>query len=745
MDLKLDQALMLAKKKLKDGSAEEAKHIYQDILAKFPANEKAKRGIKPLLGNATGKALKVQNPSQSQLQILINLYSRGQLQQASNQANSLLNQFPHSVALNNICGAIHTGLKQYGAAINNYKQALKIKPNYAEAHYNMGAALMGKGDPDAAIISYKKALKIKPDYAESHNNIGAVLMGKGDPDAAIVSYKKALIIKPDYTESHNNMGNALMDKGDPDAAIVSYKKALKIKPDYAEAYNNMGNALKEKEDPDAAIKSYKKALQIKPDYAVSYYNIGAVLMGKGEPDAAIVSYKKALKIKPDYAEAHYNIGAALKDKGDPDAAIVSYKKALKIKPEYAEACNNMGNALMDKGHLDAAIVSYKKAVQIKPDYAESYKNMGAALMDKGNPDAAINSYKKALAIRPDYADTHRNLSNITIYKTENSHFLEMQKLYQDKTLNDAARCNLSFALAKAHEDLGESKKAFSCFSAGNALRKKMLGYTIDQDQNLFTNLRKAQPSILKHALKYIANDSGPVPVFILGMPRSGTTLVEQIISSHSGVTAAGELKDIGHFGELLAQGVTQATTEAVSEFRQNYLSELIKRSDGNSLITDKLPQNFRYIPLICSAFPEAKIIHVQRDAAATCWSNYKHYFPANGLGYCYGLKDVTAYYALYSDFMQFLQTSYGDRMYHLNYEKLTTDQDVESRNLIQYLELEWENACLSPQANKRSVRTASQQQVRKKIYKGSSQQWRKYEPLLNGAFDELMDFKERSR
>jgi hypothetical protein len=273
----------------------------------------------------------------------------------------------------------------------------------------------------------------------------------------------------------------------------------------------------------------------------------------------------------------------------------------------------------------------------------------------------------------------------------------------------------------------------------------MLGYTIDQDQNLFTNLRKAQPSILKHALKYIANDSGPVPVFILGMPRSGTTLVEQIISSHSGVTAAGELKDIGHFGGLLAQGVTQATTETVSEFRQNYLSELIKRSDGNSLITDKLPQNFRYIPLICSAFPEAKIIHVQRDAAATCWSNYKHYFPANGLGYCYGLKDVTAYYALYSDFMQFLQTSYGDRIYHLNYEKLTTDQDVESRNLIQYLELEWENACLSPQANKRSVRTASQQQVRKKIYKGSSQQWRKYEPLLNGAFDELMDFKERSR
>ena len=207
----------------------------------------------------------------------------------------------------------------------------------------------------------------------------------------------------------------------------------------------------------------------------------------------------------------------------------------------------MGYALNEKGDQEAAIKSYKKALKIKPDYAEAYNNMGAALMDKGNPDAAIKSYKKALAIRPDYADTHRNLSKITIYTSENSHFLEMQSLHQDKTLNDAARCNLSFALAKAHEDLGESKKAFSYFAEGNALRKKMLGYTIDQDHNLFTSLRKAQPSILKHALKRIANDSGPVPVFILGMPRSGTTLVEQIISCHSDVTAAGELKDIGRF------------------------------------------------------------------------------------------------------------------------------------------------------------------------------------------------------
>ena len=190
----------------------------------------------------------------------------------------------------------------------------------------------------------------------------------------------------------------------------------------------------------------------------------------------------------------------------------------------------------------------------------------------------------------------------------------------------------------------------------------------------------------------------------------------------------------------MAQGANEATPRTITEFRKNYLREIIKRSNGNRLVTDKLPQNFKYIALICSAFPEAKIVHVRRDAAATCWSNYKHYFPENGLGYCYDLDDVTAYFLLDSELMQFFQNFYGDRIYNLNYEKLTADQSVESKALIQYLGLEWENSCLSPQENKRAVRTASQQQVRQKIYQGSSQQWRKYELFLNGAFDGLAAF-----
>ena len=164
---------------------------------------------------------------------------------------------------------------------------------------------------------------------------------------------------------------------------------------------------------------------------------------------------------------------------------------------------------------------------------------------------------------------------------------------------------------------------------------------------------------------------------------------------------------------------------------------LSKVSHGMIIVTDKTPQNFLFLPLICATFPEAKIVHVKRDPAATCWSNYKHYFVSKNLGYCYDLQDVVEYYNLYNHLMTIWQSEYGDRIYNLNYENLTTDQEKETRELIKHLNLDWEEACLSPHQNKRSVRTASQKQVRQKVYKGSSEVWRKYEPYLNGAFDSL--------
>jgi len=276
-----------------------------------------------------------QDPPSEQLQSIINLYTEGQLQQALSESSQMLEKFPNSVILYNITGASNAALMQFDAAIDSYKQALKIKPNYAEAYYNMGVALKDKGNPEAAIDSYKQALKIKPDYAAAYNNMGNVLKDKGGLDAAIDSYKQALKIKPDYAAAYNNMGNALKDKGDLEEAIDSYKQALKIKPDYAEAYYNIGNVLKDKGDLDVAIDSYKQSLKIKPDYAEAYYNMGNVLNDKGDLDAAIDSYKQALKIKPDYAEAYYNLSLLYLLRGNLDEGFKCYEWRLKIKERLA--------------------------------------------------------------------------------------------------------------------------------------------------------------------------------------------------------------------------------------------------------------------------------------------------------------------------------------------------------------------------------------------------------------------------
>ena len=230
----------------------------------------------------------------------------------------------------------------------------------------------------------------------------------------------------------------------------------------------------------------------------------------------------------------------------------------------------------------------------------------------------------------------------------------------------------------------------------------------------------------------------PLPIFIVGMPRSGTTLVEQIVSSHLQVSGAGELSFATQFGAAIATGFFEANEAALLDFHHKYLTKLKSFSNGNLFVTDKMPQNFLYIGLLAAVFPEAKIVHVKRNPAAVCWGNYKKYFTSKSIGYCYGLDDVVTYYSLYQNLLELWKTKLPNRIYNLDYERLTTNQGDETKKLIQHLGLDWDENCLSPQNNTRSVATASNLQVRQKVYQGSSEQWRKYQPFLNGAFDGLL-------
>jgi tetratricopeptide (TPR) repeat protein len=476
-----------------------------------------------------------------------------------------------------------------------------------------------------------------------------------------------------------------------------------------------------------------------PKHPFAWKVLVAVLIQMGKKSESLVVCQKNVQLNPQDAEALNNLGVLLQEvQGRLKEAEESYKKAITLKPNYAECYYNLGNTLKKQGRLDEAETNYKKAIALKPDYAECHNNLGDTLQARGKLDEAETNYKKAIALKPDYAEAHRHLTILKKFDIQDEQYSKMQELYLDKNISEDQRCHINFGLAKACEDLGDIEKAFQHYREGNELRKKLLNYNINQDIKLFRQIKYTYPQIKQNSVKADKLLKNLIPIFIVGLPRSGTTLVEQIISSHPKVTGAGELNFAAQFGSMIAQGLSDLNPNSLINFRERYLSKLQSVSKGNLIVTDKMPQNFRYIGLLAAAFPEAKIVHVKRNPAAVCWANYKQYFVVKDIGYCYAIDDLISYHKLYENLMVFWTNSLSKKIYNLDYEKLTVNQESETRQLIDYLELDWDEKCLSPQNNKRNVATASNVQIRKKVYRGSSEQWKKYQPFLNGAFDSLL-------
>ena len=518
------------------------------------------------------------------------------------------------------------------------------------------------------------------------------------------------------------------------------EKAQEITKNYPETFivwNILGVAAARTQRLDQAVDAFQRATFIKPDYSEGYYNMGNALKDQGNLEEAVVAYKKAISFNSNYPAAFYNMGTAFKNQDKLEDAVKAFKKAIMLKPDYVEAHNNLGNVFQEQGSYKEAINSYKEAISIKQGYAKAYKNMAYALGEQGQSDEAIGLFEKALSLEPNYAEVHRQLSLLIKYKPNNPQMELVSQLLENPGLEDADRCHLNYAFAKMNEDLGNLRSAFENYVAGGVIRRKLMVYDQKQDELLFKKIKTALPKLKQIDFNSHNEPKNLTPIFILGMPRSGTTLVEQIISAHSEVNGAGELKFLGQLGGTIGLGKKAASQKELLQVRESYLEKLNKLSSGKKIVTDKMPQNFLYLGLISIIFPEAKIIHVKRDPAATCWSNFKHYFSADGLEYSYILKDTVRYFKLYQDLMDFWHENLDIEIYDLNYDNLTNEQEIETKNLVNFLDIGWEDACLSPHSNKRSVRTASQLQVRKKVYTGSSDVWRKFEPYLDGIFDEL--------
>jgi len=532
---------------------------------------------------------------------------------------------------------------------------------------------------------------------------------------------------------------ALYSNGQFQEAIDKIKALNEKYPNVPLLFNLIGACYKELGQLEGAAKMFEAAVSIKPDYAEAHFNLGAILKALDQDTAAVESYKKAIAIMPNYPDAHNNLGNILKDLGQLEAAIESLEWAVAYNYDFAEAHNNLGNALNEYGRVESAIKNYKKAIALKPDYAKAYFNLAIAYKDLGNKEAYLETIEKTVNIKPDWGDAHLHLSRVKNYKKNDPQLAEMHSFLARNDLSIIDRLGFNFALAHAYEKLENHDEQFKFLNEANRLRKKEANYFFDKDQRLFARIKesfKSPPSVVK---KSSCKPTSIRPIFIVGMPRSGTSLVHQIIDSHHEVYGAGELNKLNKFVVPILKEYNEEDNNSFSEkdlrsIREQYLDSLSNLNVSENIIIDKMPLNFRHIGFILSAFPEAKIIHMNRDPMATCWSIYKYYF--NGNSYSYNQDDLAGYYGLYKDLMGFWHQLFPNKIYDACYEDLTTDQEAETRKLLKYCDLDWDESCLNFHANKRAVKTTSALQVKQKIYQGSSEVWKKYEeylqPLIKG-------------
>ena len=619
-------------------------------------------------------------------------------------------------------GELQTAEKLYTAII-------KAQPEHPYANHNMGVLTVSFGKELEALPFFETALQSSITVEQFFLSYIDALIGLNRKKAA-----KSVLLQAKYNGLKGGAFDALEKR-----LYDTQKNVIGVVQNGDPPQNQLQPLidLYNQGQSQKVLNKSKILLQSFPNSLFLYNIQGASHAELKQFEIAIANYQQALNINSDVAGIHFNIGNAHDQLKEETAAIMSYEQAIKIKPQYAEAYYNLGVLHKKNNDIEAALRSYELAIEIKPDYTEAYNNMGNLLRDIGKFTEAQKSLEQAIWLNPESAQAYFTLSTVKRFRSGDKQVSEMERFCEVEEIMDDERCLLCFALGKAYEDLNNLTKSFDFLRRGNILRKKLLRYEIGKDIALFKSLKNSQISIMKNSLKISEVVLATKPIFIVGMPRSGTTLIEQIVSCHPAVTGAGELSFVEEFGINLATGISRGSKIEIENFRKRYLLKLKSRSKGKAFVVDKLPHNFLYIGLICSAFPEAKIIHVKRDPAATCWSNYKNYFESEGLGYCYDLGDLVSYYSLYQDLMKVWTEVYGNHIYHLNYDTLTLNQEKESRRLVKYLELDWQTEFLFPELNKRSVSTVSGLQVRRKVYQKSSQQWRKFLPFIGQKLDQF--------
>jgi tetratricopeptide (TPR) repeat protein len=601
---------------------------------------------------------------------------------------------------------------------------------------------------------YRAILASHREHFDSLVHLGLICLQEGRLDEAEALFREALDRNPNFADAHANLANALLAMSRLEDAVASYDRALALNPSHAEANFGLASALRASHRHEDAIAAYEKALAIDPDYAEANYGTATTLQALNRHDQAIPFYERALAIDPSYAEANHGLATALQALNRDQEAILFYERALVIDPNYAQATHGLATALQALNRHDEAIRFYT-AVAVERGHGMAYNHLGIALEEVGRLDEARLAFEEAIALEPTRAEFYFNLFGTQKTSPGDPPLAALEDLAQHvKKLSEEDQIHIHFALGKALGDVGEPQRSFHHYLEGNALKRRQAVYDEAAALRMFDRTRAVFTADLMRS-KRGQGDPSQVPVFILGMPRSGSSLVEQVLASHPKVFGGGERLDLrdalNSFGEAseislpFPERFLVATGEELRRLGADYLNRLkaaLPVSPGGwQRITDKLPANFRLAGLIHLALPNARIIHTCRDPVDTCLSCFSILFQGDQ-PFTYELGELGRHYRAYNSLMEHWRHVLPEGvMLDVQYEELVADFERQARRIIAHCGLEWDDACLAYDKTARPVKTASAAQIRQPIYGSSVGRWRPdadvLQPLLDGLGPDL--------
>jgi tetratricopeptide (TPR) repeat protein len=718
----MHHTLTLGLRHHQQGRLDEADRLYQSVLAQQPGDPDALH----LVG--------------------VVALQKGDYRRAADQIGQAIARNPGSAAYHANLGEALRSLGQLDRAADCCRTALRLEPRSPEAANCLGLVLLAQGKKEEAVAQFREALRLKPDYAIACSNLGNALRLSGDIDGAVAYFRRATEIDPELAGAHSNLGQLLLDRHQPHEALTHLRTAVRLCPTLAEARNNLGNALRDTGRLAEARQSYAEALRINPGLAMTYNNMGQALQEENALDDARAWYQRALELQPGVARFHTNLASLLAGSDKYDEALAVYRRALELDPTYAEAHCGLGEVRHEQGQFEEAQAHYREALRHKPDLPAAHCALGTVREELGDFADAEHCWRTALRYDPRLAGSYAALATMLRAKLPDEDLFGIRQLLADPDLHQGRRCALQFGLAQVldargvYDEAGESLRQANALALAGA-QKRGLQYDPPTHERFVSGMiAVCTPAFFERVRGFGLETERPI--FIVGLPRSGTTLTEQILASHSQVFGAGELRYARDDFETLAaeddrrlDSFARLDVARTRRIAEHHLARLHQLSADRPRVADKMPDNYMYLGLLAILFPKAKFIHCRRDLrdiAVSCWmTNFRHIPWANDPDH------IASRFEQYRRFMEHWQRVLPVPVLDVDYEETVADLEGVARRLVAWCGLDWEPACLAFHEGKQPVRTASVAQVRQPIYSRSVARWKHYQPTLGPLFAKL--------